>query len=114
MSSEVIETQKITMSFLYKRNNRNKHFQIIKENRWIQTGRVFTGLGLYKEINECAMLTKHTQLENWRTATIEETLDMIHKIHDEILPCVRLGKDTSIAEKIFGEVKVKAGWEYET
>ena len=114
---QTTQSQKITMDFLFKRNNRNRHFQIIKENRWLTIGRVFTGLGLYKEIRECGRLElvgKTEYVDRYEAKNFERNTQIREAIAEEILACVRIGKDEKIATRYSsGEIKKTMGLEYE-
>ena len=107
------------MDFLYKRINRNRHFQIVKENRWIPTGRVYTGLGLYKDINEVSrlrviVLMSKKERENFTPERMDKELEIYHDMQKEILPCVSMKINKKIAEisKVDGKIIARAGWEF--
>lgn len=109
--------QKITMTIIYERKNRNRHYQIVKENRWLQTGRIFTGLALYKKIIECGRLdlvAKTEREDRDDVKNIERNMKIEDAVKQEILDCVAVGVDkTIVARYDSGEIKKTSAWEYE-
>jgi len=108
---------KITMAILHERNNRNKHYQIVQENRWLQTGRIFTGLALYKKIIDCEYLelvAKTEKEDRFDIKNFERNMKIQDAVQQEILDCVAVGVDkTIVARYSSGEIKKTSAWEYE-
>lgn len=106
--------QKITMNFLYKRNNRNRHFQIAKENLWLATGRVFTGLGLHNAIQECGRLSLVGKYEKEYRDDIKNFSKMVDeqmKFHQELCDCIIIGTNKDAMKTERGQKIIHAGWE---
>jgi hypothetical protein len=111
-----VETsQKITMNFLFKRNNRNRHFQVIKDAGWLGLNNVYTGLGLYKSISECGRLSLTKFPKEFRDDPknreflFEEQL----KFQKELCGNIMIGKNKDARKNSRGEVLVQSGWEQE-
>jgi hypothetical protein len=106
------QQSKITMNFLYKRNNRNKHFQVIKDDGWLGLNHVYTGLGLYNSIHECARLSLMKYDKEFRDAPENRQflLEEQMRFQEELCSHVMVGKNNSARKNKFGEVMVAAGW----
>jgi len=108
-------TGRITMGFLFKRSNRNRHFQVVKENRWIGKNRVFTGLGLYNEIWECERIQLVTLFENgdrFAMKNFERDLKIRNDVAREILDCVIIGTNQDAHKTKFGTKIVTYGMDF--
>lgn len=115
MMSQPEQTPKITMNFLFKRENRNRHFQVIVDNGYLGMNRVYTGLGLYKTIHECSRLMLQKYSKEFRDDFKNRDYLLKEQINNQIEFCkhIMIGKNKNAKKNSRGEVIVQAGWELE-
>lgn len=113
--SKAEKTDRITMGFLFKRSNRNRHFQVVKENRWLTKNRVFTGLGLYNEIWECGriqLVILFEKEDRFAMKNFERNLKIRNDVAREILDCVIIGTNQDARKTKFGTKIVTYGMDF--
>ena len=112
MMKQPEQQPKITMNFLFKRENRNRHFQVIVDDGWLGMNHVYTGLGLYKTISECGRLSLTKFEKEFRDdlKNADFLLQEQMKFQMELCTHIMIGKNKDARKNSFGEVMVEAGW----
>lgn len=102
-------TQKITMGFLVRKENKNRHFQIINENGWLGKNNVYNGVGLFNSIQECSRLYIRKYDEEFRKNNADFVFQEQLNFQKKMLEDVMIGKNSDARKNSRGEVMVQTG-----